>query len=94
MLRRGYNFVDGNNLGRLDAGLFFLAFVTDPRTHFIPMQTKIGLGDGMSEYLQHTGSALFADPPGIKRRVRRSGSVLDLSSAARLVSAARSTVRS
>ena len=28
MLRRGYNFVDGGNgLGRLDAGLFFIAFV-------------------------------------------------------------------
>ena len=66
MLRRGYNFVDGSNgLGRLDAGLFFLAFVRDPRTHFIPIQTKIGLGDGLSEYLQHTGSALFAVPPGI-----------------------------
>ena len=37
MLRRGYNFVDGSNgLGRIDAGLFFLAFVVDPRTHFIP----------------------------------------------------------
>ncbi len=66
MLRRGYNFVDGSNgLGRLDAGLFFLAFVRDPRTHFIPIQTKIGVGDAMSEYLQHTGSALFAIPPGI-----------------------------
>lgn len=66
MLRRGYNFVDGSNdIGRMDAGLFFIAFVTDPRTHFIPMQTKIGIGDGMSEYLQHTGSALFAVPPGI-----------------------------
>jgi len=66
MLRRGYNFVDGSNgLGRLDAGLFFLAFVRDPRTHFIPMQTKIGRGDAMSEYLQHTGSALFAIPPGV-----------------------------
>jgi deferrochelatase/peroxidase EfeB len=65
MLRRGYNFVDGSNgLGRMDAGLFFLAFVRDPRTHFIPIQTKIGRGDAMSEYLQHTGSALFAIPPG------------------------------
>jgi deferrochelatase/peroxidase EfeB len=26
---------------------------------------KLGLGDGVSEYLQHTGSALFAIPPGI-----------------------------
>lgn len=67
MLRRGYNFVDGSNgLGRLDAGLFFIAYVVDPRTHFIPIQTKIGIGDAMSEYLQHTGSALFAVPPGIK----------------------------
>ena len=66
MLRRGYNFVDGSNgLGRMDAGLFFLAFVRDPRTHFIPIQTKIGRGDAMSEYLQHTGSALFAIPPGV-----------------------------
>ena len=32
MLRRGYNFIDGNDgLGRLDAGLFFIAYVRDPR---------------------------------------------------------------
>ena len=66
MLRRGYNFVDGSDgLGRMDAGLFFLAFVRDPRTHFIPIQMKLGLGDALSEYIQHTGSALFAIPPGI-----------------------------
>jgi deferrochelatase/peroxidase EfeB len=66
MLRRGYNFVDGSDgLGRLDAGLFFLAYVRDPRTHFIPIQMKLGQGDGLSEYVQHTGSALFAIPPGI-----------------------------
>jgi deferrochelatase/peroxidase EfeB len=66
MLRRGYNFVDGSDgLGRMDAGLFFLAYVRDPRTQFIPIQMKLGLGDGLSEYLQHTGSALFAIPPGI-----------------------------
>jgi len=66
MLRRGYNFVDGNDgLGRMDAGLFFLAYVRDPRTHYIPIQMKLGMGDGLSEYVQHTGSALFAIPPGI-----------------------------
>lgn len=66
MLRRGYNFVDGSDgLGRMDAGLFFLAYVRDPGTQFIPIQMKLGLGDGLSEYLQHTGSALFAIPPGI-----------------------------
>jgi deferrochelatase/peroxidase EfeB len=68
MLRRGYNFVDGSDgLGRLDAGLFFLAYVRDPRTHFIPIQMKLGLGDRLSEYIQHTGSGLFAIPPGIAR---------------------------
>jgi deferrochelatase/peroxidase EfeB len=66
MLRRGYNFVDGSDdLGRMDAGLLFLAYVRDPRTHYIPIQMKLGMGDGLSEYVQHTGSALFAVPPGI-----------------------------
>ena len=66
MLRRGYNFVDGSDaLGRIDAGLFFLAYVRDPGTQFIPIQMKLGLGDRLSEYVQHTGSALFAIPPGI-----------------------------
>ena len=42
MLRRGYNFTDGNDsLGRLDAGLFFVAFVRDPRTGFIPIQDAL-----------------------------------------------------
>jgi deferrochelatase/peroxidase EfeB len=67
VLRRGYNFVDGSTgLGRLDAGLFFIAFVTDPVTHYIPIQTKIARADRLSEYLQHTGSALFAIPPGVR----------------------------
>ena len=65
MLRRGYNFTDGSNdLGRLDAGLFFIAYVRDPETQYIPMQTKLSRDDGLMEYLQHTGSALFAVPPG------------------------------
>lgn len=66
LLRRGYNFTDGNDaLGRLDAGLFFLAFVRDPRTHFIPMQTSLSSNDALMEYLTHTGSGLFAVPPGV-----------------------------
>ena len=40
LLRRGYNFVDGSDgLGRLDAGLFFLAYQRDPRKQFIPHVT-------------------------------------------------------
>jgi deferrochelatase/peroxidase EfeB len=67
MLRRGYNFTDGNDdLGRLDAGLFFIAYVRDPRTQYIPMQTKLSRDDGLMEYLEHTGSALFAVPPGVR----------------------------
>ena len=66
MLRRGYNFTDGNDaLGRLDAGLFFLAFVKDPRTHYIPMQTQLSTTDGLMEYLTHTASGLYAVPPGV-----------------------------
>ena len=67
MLRRGYNFTDGNNaLGRLDAGLFFIAYVRDPATQYIPMQNKLSREDGLMEYLQHTGSAMFAVPPGVR----------------------------
>ena len=66
MLRRGYNFVDGSNsLGGLDAGLFFLAFVRNPDTHFIPIQTKMASQDALMEYLKVNGSALFAVPSGI-----------------------------
>lgn len=65
MLRRGYNFVDGSNpLGGLDAGLFFIAFVRDPDTHFIPIQNAMAKSDALMEYLKVTGSALFAAPPG------------------------------
>ena len=66
MLRRGFNFVDGaDSLGHLDAGLFFLAYQRDPRTAFIPVQTLLARQDGLMEYLQHTGSGLYAVPPGV-----------------------------
>ena len=69
MLRRGYNYTDGSDgLGRLDAGLFFIAFVKDPRTHYVPMQMTMAKEDTLAvEYLKHTGSGLFAVPPGIQR---------------------------
>lgn len=66
LLRRGYSFIDGNDaLGRLDAGLFFLAFQRDPRTGFIPIQRRLARSDLLNEYIQHVGSAVFAIPPGI-----------------------------
>jgi deferrochelatase/peroxidase EfeB len=67
LLRRGYNFVDGNDeLGRLNAGLFFLAFQRDPRTQFIPIQRSLAR-DAMNEYLRHVGSGIWAVPPGASR---------------------------
>ena len=66
MLRRGYTFVDGSDdLGGLDAGLFFLAYVRDPARQFIPVQNAMVEGDALMEYLEFTSSALFAVPPGI-----------------------------
>jgi deferrochelatase/peroxidase EfeB len=68
MLRRGYNYTDGSDgLGHLDAGLFFIAFVKDPRTHYVPMQLAMARNDTLAvEYLEHTGSGLFAVPPGVQ----------------------------
>ncbi|MDI2125114.1 iron uptake transporter deferrochelatase/peroxidase subunit [Yinghuangia seranimata] len=67
ILRRGYSFVDGSDgLGRLDAGLFFLAYMRDPARGFIPLQQKLASHDAMNEYIQHVGSALFACPPGVR----------------------------
>ncbi|WP_394552498.1 iron uptake transporter deferrochelatase/peroxidase subunit [Agromyces sp. MMS24-JH15] len=64
MLRRGYNFVDGNDaLGRLDAGLFFLSYQRSPQ-QFVDVQTALA-ADGLNEYLKHVGSAIFAVPGGI-----------------------------
>ncbi len=68
ILRRGYNFVEGNDdLGRLDAGLFFLAFQRDPRTQFVRIQDALSRNDAMNEYTRHIGSAIFAVPPGVVR---------------------------
>ncbi|TNC29553.1 iron uptake transporter deferrochelatase/peroxidase subunit [Amycolatopsis alkalitolerans] len=66
ILRRGYNFVDGSDgVGHLEAGLFFIAFNRDPGKQYIPMQNALSAKDTMMEYVQHTGSALFAVPPGV-----------------------------
>jgi deferrochelatase/peroxidase EfeB len=67
LLRRGYNFVDGSDgLGRLDAGLFFLAFQRDPRTQFVPVQRRLASRDVLNEYIKHVSSGLFACPPGVR----------------------------
>ena len=67
ILRRGYNFSDGfDEQGHLQAGLFFIAFVRDAATQFVPVQTAMSRSDGMTvKFLRSTGSAIFAVPPGL-----------------------------
>ena len=68
MLRRGYNYTDGSDsLGQLQTGLFFIAFVRDPRTNFYPILDRMTKSDALQEYLKHEASALFAIPPGIEK---------------------------
>jgi deferrochelatase/peroxidase EfeB len=51
MLRRGYNYTEGNDsLGKINAGLFF---------------TNMTRQDALVEYVQHVASGLFAVLPGI-----------------------------
>lgn len=69
LLRRGYSFVDGtDSLGRLDSGLFFMAYQRDPRTQFVAIQRSLAgkSNDALNEYIQHVGSGLFACPPGVR----------------------------
>jgi deferrochelatase/peroxidase EfeB len=69
LLRRGYSFTDGMDAGtgQLDAGLFFICFQRDPHEQFVPIQRRLGSNDALNEYIKHTGSALFAVPPGARR---------------------------
>ncbi|MFD4568255.1 iron uptake transporter deferrochelatase/peroxidase subunit [Streptomyces sp. NPDC058475] len=67
ILRRGYSFTDGTDgLGRLEAGLFFLAYQRDVRKGFIPVQRNLSRSDALNEYIQHVSSAIFAVPPGVR----------------------------
>jgi deferrochelatase/peroxidase EfeB len=66
ILRRGYNFVDGNtDLGRLDAGLFFLSFQRSP-DQFVTLQRALS-SDGLNEYIRHVGSGVWAVPRGAQQ---------------------------
>ncbi len=66
ILRRGYSFADGVDpaSGELDAGLFFVCFQKDPRRQFVPIQEHLADQDALAAYLVHTGSGIFACPPG------------------------------
>ena len=65
ILRRGYSFTDGIDpqAGTLLGGLFFIAFMKNP-AQFIRLQRSLA-ADALNEYIQHTGSGVFACPPGL-----------------------------
>jgi deferrochelatase/peroxidase EfeB len=69
LLRRGYSFVDGSDaLGRLNAGLFFIAYQRDPRQQFTVIQNHLAgkANDALNEYITHVASGLYAVPPGVQ----------------------------
>ncbi|HET9121246.1 MAG TPA: iron uptake transporter deferrochelatase/peroxidase subunit [Solirubrobacterales bacterium] len=69
ILRRGYSFTDGvvEELGEVDAGLFFICFQKNPKTQFEEIQRRLGSSDALNEYIKHTSSAVFAVPPGTRQ---------------------------
>ncbi|SFE27497.1 dye decolorizing peroxidase [Actinacidiphila alni] len=65
MLRRAFSYHDGIGTdGAPDAGLLFVAWQADPVKGFVPVQRKLDGGDGLSRFLRHEASGLFAVPPG------------------------------
>jgi deferrochelatase/peroxidase EfeB len=67
LLRRGFSFANGVDpaSGELDAGLFFISFQKDPSQQFVPIQQRLADNDALSQYVVHTGSGVFACPPGV-----------------------------
>ena len=78
MLRRGYNFTDGNDgLGRLDAGLFFVGLRARPADWLHPDPGRAGADRrAHASTSSHTGSGLYAVPPGVPS-IGADGSLVD-----------------
>jgi deferrochelatase/peroxidase EfeB len=68
ILRRGYSFSEPPEpgSGQIDAGLFFICFQRDPQRQFVPIQRKLAASDALNRHILHTGSAVFACPPGAR----------------------------
>jgi dye decolorizing peroxidase len=47
-----------------DAGLLSVAWQADPLRGFVPVRRKLARADGLSRFLRHEASALFAVPGG------------------------------
>ena len=54
--------------GELDVGLLFCAYGNDPDTQFIAAQQRMAEQDRLNQFIQHTGSAIFAILPGFEER--------------------------
>ena len=50
--------------GKLDVGLLFCAYGNDPDGQFIAAQQRMAERDQLNQFIQHTGSAIFAILPG------------------------------
>ena len=77
MLRRAFSYNDGLKMTaerwppwrqglEYDAGLFFICYQRDPRSSFIRMFEPMSKLDALNQYATHTGSGLFAIPPGVQ----------------------------
>jgi len=68
ILRRGFSYTEPSlaGSGQLDAGLFFISFQRDPRRQFVPIQQRLAANDALGRHLLHTGSGVFACPPGVQ----------------------------
>ncbi len=65
MLRRAFSYHDGFDPdGTPDAGLLFICWQADPANGFVKVQRKLDRGDGLSRFIRHESSALFAVPGG------------------------------
>lgn len=65
MLRRAFNYVDGSNeQGRLDAGLFFIAF-TRTVNRFATVHQSMSRDEMFLEYLKTTKTGTYLIPPGV-----------------------------
>ena len=60
MVRRSYSYLDGG-----EAGLLFVALQADAGQGFIPVMSRMAVGDDLNRFVTHIGSAVFALPPGV-----------------------------
>lgn len=68
LLRRGYSYSGAvDETGQTDAGLLFICFQRDPSQQFVPIQQRLSQADALGKHIVHTGSAVFACPPGARR---------------------------